>query len=476
MINYNRSPLPRREEEMKSDLPCILRSRLTLQPHQIHVVAHMSQPNVHGLLVVHDVGSGKTLTAVAASQCFLDESLSHRVIIVTPKSLQYNFKKEIVAYGADPKDPRYLFFTITGFTNAIKKGMAFPFANCMLIVDEVHNIRTQQDVDENYEDIKEEEVVGVYAKNLILAARKSKKVLLLTATPLINRTQDIINLITMVDGGVPITAKELYTIDLRAYMKCKVSVYQPPEEYRRDNYPSTVTHDVVIPMNRDYLQQYMDIENNADLRAFYTKIRQAANTLEMQLSQKVNWVLNKLQNSAPSEKFVVYSNYIESGLRLLMKQVEDRNITYKYVTGELSKEQRADAVRLYNEDEIKILFISKAGGEGLDLKNTAHVVLMEPTWNESSNRQIIGRAVRYKSHERLPIEQRVVHVHRLYLAKPSEIPYVQKIFRELITYPSNDGVKLSIDLYLRNYSIKKQMRIDMFMDYMTHYSIENQNC
>ena len=51
---------------------------------------------------------------------------------------------------------------------------------------------------------------------------------------------------------------------------------------------------------------------------------------------------------------------------------------------------------------IKVIMITKAGAEGLDLKNVRNVHIMEPYWYETRIQQVIGRAARYNSHIDLP--------------------------------------------------------------------------
>ena len=72
--------------------------------------------------------------------------------------------------------------------------------------------------------------------------------------------------------------------------------------------------------------------------------------------------------------------------------------------------QRDQMVRDYNENKIKALLLSRAGGEGLDLKGTRLIQLLEPHWNEEALKQVTGRGIRYRSHSHLPEDQRKVHV------------------------------------------------------------------
>ena len=61
---------------------------------------------------------------------------------------------------------------------------------------------------------------------------------------------------------------------------------------------------------------------------------------------------------------------------------------------------------------IKIILISPAGTEGINLLNTRQVHIMEPYWNEVRIEQIIGRAIRICSHKDLPMNERKVDVFR----------------------------------------------------------------
>lgn len=88
----------------------------------------------------------------------------------------------------------------------------------------------------------------------------------------------------------------------------------------------------------------------------------------------------------------------------------------------VSHNRRGDPLCNYNEGKLRALLLSSAGGEGLDLKGTRVVQLLEPHWNEEKLKQVIGRGVRYKSHEGLPPEQRNVEIQRYFATRsPSSL-------------------------------------------------------
>jgi hypothetical protein len=59
---------------------------------------------------------------------------------------------------------------------------------------------------------------------------------------------------------------------------------------------------------------------------------------------------------------------------------------------------------------IKVLMITSSGSEGINLRNTRYVHIMEPYWHPVRTEQVIGRARRICSHNSLPEELQTVEV------------------------------------------------------------------
>ncbi len=93
-------------------------------------------------------------------------------------------------------------------------------------------------------------------------------------------------------------------------------------------------------------------------------------------------------------------------------QGKTRTATYAIISGEktLSPDNNDEIYGLtHNNHEgqnIKVVLISQAGTEGIDLKNVRQVHVMEPWYNLNRIEQIIGRARRNCSHSELPLEER----------------------------------------------------------------------
>lgn len=362
---------------------------------------------------MHTTGSGKTLTAVASAACVLEQFPDSKVVVVTPKSLTDNFRKEMAGYGMSKTLKRRVkITTITEFALHYEEGMC---QDTFLIIDEAHNLRTER---------------GKQAAALIECAKNAFKVMLLTATPIVNEPYDIVNLMAMIYGKEPPSKTQFYTmvkdpVQLRNFFRCKISYFSPKD---RSNYPDVNNYDVKLVMDKIYYDEYIKTEERylgiwrkegeqqEGGEAFFSALRQAVNQIASPQMSKVNWILNKAREG---EKTLIFSEFIRSTLSPLMTLLTDEGIPYAHVTGNMSRQARTDAVDAYNSGNVNVLVISSAGGEGLDLKGTRNVIITEPAWNEAKIQQITGRAVRYNSHAHLPVSDRYVNVYRLYVTKPT---------------------------------------------------------
>ncbi len=60
---------------------------------------------------------------------------------------------------------------------------------------------------------------------------------------------------------------------------------------------------------------------------------------------------------------------------------------------------------------IKVIFVSETGSEGIDLKNIRQIHIMDPWYNMNRIEQIIGRGVRNCSHKHLPYSERNCEIY-----------------------------------------------------------------
>lgn len=459
----------------------ISRSSIPLRDYQIRAVKHLKDN--HGVVAAFDVGSGKTLTAVAASVCLLESGIVDRVIVVAPKSLFHNFNKELKAFIGNDEFGKpvefgfmdcYENFTHTMFINTFKQ-QPEGCDNTLLIIDEAAEYRTA---------IKEDGS-GKSAFAMINCCIRAKRVLCLTATPLVNDLSDITNLVAMAKGEVPLAmpltlaGKIDYLRNIFAFHTLDTSKDDLDRDVRRteasaerfasSDLPEKRYHSHEFEMTEDYYKQYLAIQRSQtdtvnangkkpDPFAFLTGLRHATNSI--QPNPKIEWALDRVADLGL--KTVLYSAFIDDGIRLLEDGLDSRGVKYVVISGELDSIVRAEAVRQYNDPKsgVNVMLISKAGSLGLDLKETREVIFIEGSWNPAQEEQVEGRACRIGSHSRLPPEERFVDIHRLILIKPpmdklapgDMVPSADSLLRGIL-----EGKRKNLE---RDYFMLKSVDID----------------
>lgn len=481
-ITFNADKSPQWTDLIKSDYECLIpeSENLKLEEHQTKVAKHMLTHR--SLLAVHSVGSGKTLSAVTAINCILAKYPNIKVTIITPLSLKQNFKDEMKKFGINMDEigvaARIKIFSYEGFTNYYKKHKDY-CKNNFLIVDEAHNLRSEVKMSKLNKISK-----GGRAYYILKCAASAFKVLLLTATPMINRPFDLRNLLMMLDGTDPEKAESLKYFQTNILgsekvfndqFKCKVSVYSINKDAKE--YPARINEPIrYITMSDEYYKKYRRIEDKEQITGsfahlvgsdemFYASLRRAVNALDGVESPKIKEIVDFIVSEAKAgRKSVVFSNWKTAGMNLLRSRLDTFGIKnlYSYISGDITPHHREIFRDKINKDISKILLISRAGGEGLNLKGIRNVIIMESNWNASTDEQIIGRAIRKYSHAHLPEKDRTVRVFRYMMKKPD--------------YAANDKLR-SIDEVLYDLAyVKKQPLMDKYLQSLIDASIEKNSC
>lgn len=440
-----------------------------LKPYQERVLEKMQREDVHGLVVAHALGRGKTLTAIAVADWFLRTVPDGKVFVISPKSLLKNFRDEKISKfdGVPPDSSQYLFVTKQTFS----RGLLNRAVNekTLLIIDEAHNYRTQ--------------MVGGSGKEVTAAiesASRAKKVLLLTGTPVYNRPYDICNLVAMVKGEQKALSPEQFGVvcssDEALKMFLTLPETNPPvpifdlhlPDTSGPDFPQEIHEIIRIPMTQEFYQLYRQVErqNHPSFQdespwIFLNGVRQAMNQIDgTSYSDKVETAFNITREATQrGERVLLYSAFLDKGVFLLQEKFAHNNMLFMRITGDETLEDRRRAVEQYNHGTGSILIVSKAGGEGLNLIATRVVILLESGWNEPGERQVIGRAIRYKSHSHLPVKDRSVTVYRLLLVKPPEE------LRDEDDRPSeNKHAKESADDIVHAHNMRKAVHAKDFMD------------
>ncbi len=422
---------------MITKLGARLKKEVRLKDHQKRVVKRLEK--TPGLLLYHGLGSGKTLSAIAST-------LNDPTDFVVPASLRENAKKELKKFTRGNKAE------VTSYNMFLKADKL----KSALILDEAHRVGT----------------AGTkITQDVIRKAPEYKKRILLTGTPIRNSPSEIAPLLrvlnpdsrvvtspsefnkkfvekTPVDPGVLLRllgAPAGHTKSMRNRQEFKNIVdglidYHAPSN---KDYPTVSSKTYITPMNKKQLKLYSKAEGTVPwsvrlkikhgiplapkekvhFNFFANSTRQLSNTTSNfggdEVTPKFQLMSKHIDKIVKNKgKVLAYSNYLGSGIKEYSNLLTKKKIPHRMFDGSLNDKDRKQVVQDYNAGKVKALLISGAGSEGLDLKGTSDVQILEPHWNEARTDQVIGRAARYKSHSHLPSNKQRVKVRR-YL---SELP------------------------------------------------------
>lgn len=443
-----------------------------LQPHQQRALERGLQDDI---ILAHATGSGKTLTSLAIA-----DALGKPTVVLTPASLVENYKKEIQKHLTDGSK-----FNVLSLPTAVERNIPIP-EGATVILDEAHALRNSDTA--RYKYIKE---------NL----RNAGRVIGLTGTPAYNKVEDlgpIINAVTRKPllpekatdfSARYITQEEVDPGTIKSFLGVKPGVKYHIRDSKRlrdilSSYidvfeqevekPKVEYDDHFVDMTPEQQAMYRYIQKSLPLwvrlklssnlppskseakqmNTFLAGVRQVANTPEgYQEKRKTTGskikemarILEEEYKKNPKLRALVYSNFKESGIDSLANLLDKSEIPYAKFHGGLTAKQKKDIVDRYNRGELPIILGTGSASEGLDLKQTNLIQLMEPHFNNARLDQVIGRGVRYKSHEGLPEDQRKVKIQRFYSRFPSGT--IGKLV-------GADG-KITVDEYLKSRADEK---------------------
>ncbi|BCS83337.1 putative ATP-dependent RNA helicase [Cotonvirus japonicus] len=437
---------------------------IVLNPHQKTPIRFMKKNR--GIILFHSTGAGKSLTALYSVYQF-----DYNITIIGPKSSKKAFIDNI--NKADMDINRFTFYTYTKIKKILESDITF-FKNTSVIVDEAHTLRN-------------ENMYNLYIASALMIA---PKVILLTATPVVNYFNDLSVLVNIVKGQDVLPTDRLLfdhmfydeetmllinTNTLFNKLLNSISYYKTTDTI---NYPSSKTHIMEVEMDYMQIDEYKyyikkiiygdtNVPDNYDIfninygllpnkkRNFFLNVTRQLSNIAKQadFSPKIQEIIDKITKGP--YPIVVYSNFLKNGIYSIAVLLEKNNISYKIISGFVTQDKLNIIVNNYNNGMFKVLLLSSAGSESLDLKNTRQVHIMEPHWNESKITQVIGRSIRYGSHINLPIEERKVDIYRWISIFPEQYK------------------NISADQYLMELSLKKTKLWNKYLEIVIDASIEN---
>ena len=216
------------------------------------------------------------------------------------------------------------------------------------------------------------------------------------------------------------------------------SIDEPTRDYmqRIEDTLEQLRYDPLHPKTEEYLtEEGLEIyspkflrileniqdEENEGLHMLYSQFRtvegiglfqlvlEAAGFAEFKIKKVGDtWAIDILPENMEKPKYVLYTGTETKEEKEVLLNIY--NSTWDFIPPEMASKLREIHENNHRGEIIKLLMITSSGAEGINLRNTRFVHIMEPYWNNVRIEQVIGRARRICSHQDLPEEMRTVKV------------------------------------------------------------------
>lgn len=492
-----------------------------LRDHQLYVVDYLKTHS--GILVQHDLGTGKSLVAAA----ILADQLND-VIFLSAKTLHKNMQKALDQYSKlrnSPINVNYTFVTMNASNmleqvkRATEKDIDAKFTtvgklnlnNKTLIIDEAHNLF-------NSITNGSQNAIGLYDA---IMRSKSLKVVFLSGTPIVNHPFELVPCYNMLARSEVLPTEwedfNRFFVDeknKRVKNKAKfqnriVGLTSYYGQYynitkNSEDFPERLPIQIEkIPMSEYQFRLYtvardLEMRESSSGMSVSTSLQKpkglftsSYKRLSRQISNiafpkhavifagnKVSLIHDNVTNDDLSNKnlskyspkwtklmeninkilkkekgkHLIYSSFVENaGINMFASVLrnngweeykvggydsssdsdifdyssdeesnDSHNDNFMYggadstklkfirITGDIIPEDRYTLIDYFNSennllgDAVQLIMISGAGAEGVNLCGVRFIHMMEPYWNWMRMEQVIGRGVRYKSHNDLP--------------------------------------------------------------------------
>jgi superfamily II DNA or RNA helicase len=155
----------------------------------------------------------------------------------------------------------------------------------------------------------------------------------------------------------------------------------------------------------------------------------------MNNSAKMNMLVNNVYENPG--KHAIYTPFkTKHGAYLVSKILDVYGISNVIYSGDLSSDSARNEIMInFNSkenalgDKIKVIILTNAGNEGLTILDVQWMHILHQYVYESKIQQVIGRCIRIRSHDNLPMDKRQVHVLRYFSGIADEECYKKGLER-----------------------------------------------
>ncbi len=363
----------------------------TLRPYQEFGAKYII--NQQRVLLGDEMGLGKTIQAIAAmAHLKAAENYSH-FVVVCPVSVMVNWGREIAKHSklqtitvhGDNRDSLFEEFRQKGgvMITTYETIVRLDLDNCpkinMLTVDEAHYVKNPD---------------AQRTKALRKLAYASDFCLFMTGTPLENKVDEMIFLVSMLDHETSTGLKSMVSISKAPEYRMKVA-----KVYLRR------VRDDVLKELPEKLESEEWVDMTAKELALYAKALMSKNASFK--TRKVSYDVEDIADSskltrlleicaeakADGRKIIVFSFFRSIIEKVSQALGED---CFGIITGSVPSEERQKIIDEFAKAPDGSVIVSQiiAGGVGLNIQCASVVIICEPQWKPSTENQAISRCYR----------------------------------------------------------------------------------
>lgn len=512
--------------------------------HQEETVNAFLKSPYKGMLLYHELGSGKTCTSIVIADRMLAEGTIDRVFIFTPGSLRDGWVNEyckVCGADSDILKNDYTFITYNYSVKTIPD-----LSNSLVIIDEVHNL---------INGVKNRSKYPTMIYDTLL--KTECRVLALSGTPVYNYIYEFAFLMNLIKPGVfkdirkgneldTVSFTDYFITDedgtltpknptkIRRMFEGVISYYPGAgEEYvpkieqmppikvymsknQEKNYWANHMQELkfILPPDENIKKKFPD--RYEILKRLYIMARKNILTrsasnfyypkdcllLPDVVAKNGGWIeKTRFQNGELNE---IYSPKIAAVLTNIVAHLNQKHVLFTFFkakagaylvksilsmcgiraeifSGDLDDYKRRSLLKRFNSeknmygDYIRVLIVTEAGAEGISVLEARHMHILESSPRMSKTIQSIGRVARYKSHLRLPLEERTVKVWKYW----SVVEH--RDVKITVTIMDRDGVEKTIttiihatetiDEILYEKGMKTVRGVNSFLDLLKKISV-----
>jgi superfamily II DNA or RNA helicase len=392
-------------------------------------------------MICDEMGLGKTIQAIGVAELHKTESGISSILIICPTSLKYQWESEIQRFTTNSVK------VIEGLPHTRHEQYSFDAFYKIVSYHTLHNdLATINEIEFDLVILDEAQRIKNWKTKIAQSVKKIKSTyaLVLTGTPLENKLEELYSIVQFIDPfklgpyyqfldhyqvknetGRVVGYNHLHEIsnlisDIMIRRTKKEVFSQLPERIDKNLFVSMT--DKQMEMHQEFSDNVARVVNKWKRFGFLNEKDRQRLLINLNLMRmvcdstyivdqktrhdtKITELMSILEEYLEGnlEKVVVFSQW-ERMTRLVTSELDERNIGYRYLNGNVPSRDRKKLFDDFNNNSSCRIFLSTdAGSTGLNLQLASMIINLDIPWNPAVLEQRIGRVHRYGQKKKVSV-------------------------------------------------------------------------